>query len=1181
MAQKTCPKCGVTIESGDAHGLCPGCLMQQAMGEDTAVGHECSNCHALVDFEARFCARCGTAVMPPPSDDPLRHALEAKLAGQYRVLRLLGHGGMGSVYLARDLTLEREVAIKVVKPASDSRSLYDRFRREAKTAAKLAHPNIVPLHAFGEVGGMPYFVMGYVRGESLADRLRRDGRLPEEEVRRIIGEIADALDHAHREGVVHRDVKPDNVLLEDASGRALLTDFGVAKAINQSETLTQHGSVVGTPHYMSPEQAAGRADIDGRSDIYSLGIMAYAMVAGRLPYDGNTAAEILSKHLTQDPPPLRSLAPSASESTVQAVARCMAKDPAARWPDARSVTLALGAAEDSQLPDALQSVDGRGFIALVVAVIWLSFIGFGVVRNGAPPAVFAINAGIVTVLYAFVVFSLWREGTSIAQTHRILWREPPWWLWWYPRPLRRPGNVWHRLPSAVRYLRSTLPAFVVFFAAIFLVGEFPNVYRSPAAFIVKIGGLLGWIVVWSLLTFRAGRVLRQSGLSRPDARRVMLSVPPSRSSFWTRSHIAPILAAARPADATRRSDSPHEHLQAILRDGNDLSGPLRPLAREAAVAARQLVASIQQSETQIADLARNVEPEDEKRLVEKIDALGSGDEAEAMRSLLHKQLELIRGLNARIEEAKDSRSRHVEMLKTLALHMASLRARLSETPSEVKALSDTVRALCDNIGEQALTAKIDDLATVDRRSALAWLAITLTVAIAGDLRAKDEVRVLFIGNSYTYLNDLPRMMKELAASAHPPRLVKTELAGEGGATLKRHWEAGRAVEAIRKGAWDFVVLQEQGTLGQTTDYAINAPATFHEYARKFDGEIRKSGARTVLLMTWARKDAPQDQAVLSDAYTTIGAELKAMVVPAGIAWQHALREHPAIQLHAADHSHPAPAGSYLTACVLYAALFGSSPQGLSALSLAEADARPLQRIAARPNTVLPSTPEVAVVDQVKTTTVESLEQGRRIFAFAQQAAGGVERLRAIQETSVSYSGTIRVASYEMPITSRDTFTFPTTLVTVATLPSGQITTFFDGKGGWRDGPQGKGEISERMIGIFRAQVTRHTLNLLRGEGSFTVAFEKREKVGNAEADVLLVTKNDETVRLFVDAATGLILKKAFRGIGTGGPASIEEIYSDYREIEGVKLPFHMSVTQNGTPFLEATVTEATLLASGE
>jgi serine/threonine-protein kinase len=138
---------------------------------------------------------------------------------------------------------------------------------------------------------MPYFVMGYVRGESLAARLRRDGRLPEEDARRILADLADALQHAHRQGVVHRDVKPDNVLLDDDSGRALLTDFGVARALGGSETLTAAGKVVGTPSYMSPEQAAGRADIDGRSDIYSLGVMAYAMLSGRLPFEGKTLAE--------------------------------------------------------------------------------------------------------------------------------------------------------------------------------------------------------------------------------------------------------------------------------------------------------------------------------------------------------------------------------------------------------------------------------------------------------------------------------------------------------------------------------------------------------------------------------------------------------------------------------------------------------------------------------------------------------------------------------------------------------------------------------------------------------------------------------------------------------------------------------------------------------------------------
>ncbi|HEU5162279.1 MAG TPA: serine/threonine-protein kinase, partial [Thermoanaerobaculia bacterium] len=302
---------------------------------------ECGRCGASLPPAAHFCAQCGwdvAAAGPTTEIDPLRDALAGKLRGQYRIVRMLGRGGMGVVYLARDLTLEREVAIKVVKTAEDSPALVERFRREARTAAKLSHPNIVPLHAFGEVDGMPYFVMGYVRGESLAEKLRREGKLAEEDGRRVLAEIAGALDHAHRQGIVHRDVKPDNVLLDDESGRALLTDFGVAKRNDAAAAATVAG-IVGTPHYMSPEQAAGHS-VDARSDIYSLGVLGFAALAGRLPFEGSTATEILSKHLTQAPPPLRSFAPSLAESTVSAIERCLAKDAAARWPDARSLSAA-------------------------------------------------------------------------------------------------------------------------------------------------------------------------------------------------------------------------------------------------------------------------------------------------------------------------------------------------------------------------------------------------------------------------------------------------------------------------------------------------------------------------------------------------------------------------------------------------------------------------------------------------------------------------------------------------------------------------------------------------------------------------------------------------------------------------------------------------------------------------
>ena len=303
MERTTCRSCGAVIEPDHPGGLCPACLLEVALQVDgmTTGPRPCSACEALLGEDARFCPRCGTAVPEEPAaqGDHVRAALDAKLHSQYRIVRLLGKGGMGAVYLARDLALDREVAIKVVKPHSSTREVQERLRREARTAARLSHPNIVPLHAFGEVEGMPYFVMGYVRGESLAVRLRREGRLPEEEARRVVADVAEALDHAHRQGVVHRDVKPDNVLLDDESGRALLTDFGVARALGGNETLTAVGSVVGTPSYMSPEQAAGRADIDGRTDIYSLGVMAYAIEDAREERDRRVEMlKTLALHVT-------------------------------------------------------------------------------------------------------------------------------------------------------------------------------------------------------------------------------------------------------------------------------------------------------------------------------------------------------------------------------------------------------------------------------------------------------------------------------------------------------------------------------------------------------------------------------------------------------------------------------------------------------------------------------------------------------------------------------------------------------------------------------------------------------------------------------------------------------------------------------------------------------------------
>ena len=724
MTRQKCPNCGNEIDQDHPLGLCPSCLLKDTLQAQTQ----------------------DPIVAPAGEGDLIKQALEEKLRSQYRIIRLLGRGGMGAVYLARDLTLEREVAIKVVNTASDSSQLYDRFRREARTAAKLSHPNIVPLHAFGEVEGMPYFVMGYVRGESLATRLRRDGRIPEEEARRIIGEIAQALDHAHRLGIVHRDVKPDNVLLDDETGRALLTDFGIARATGTGETLTHIGSAVGTPHYMSPEQIAGHGAVDGRSDIYSLGVMAYAMLAGRLPFEGSTAADVLTRHLTQQPPSLRSVATAVSDETVHAIERCLAKDPAERWQDARSLAQTVGATEIAHLPESLHAVDGIGVAALILGLLWLDafylagslgaralrdqgeigFLQWLPIESLLTHVVFVF--GVWGLYYAHTINKLRREGFSLEQSQSVIWREPTWWIFWYPRSGRRRGNVWNRLPGAVRHFRvwnTIVAALVVLGGALFVAfgtralvyghdqwNDSPFSERLDAINIVTISSMAVILVSWLLVRTQATRQLKRLGLDSLDASRVALTVPLNRHSFWARPHIAAILA---PGGKTEQPsvDSPHDHLQSILRHGNELSGPLRPLGAQAAVAARQLIASIEQSDREIAELARNIDPREEERLVEKIEAL-AGDDYAPLRTLLQQQLELIRELSGRMEQLEERRNRRLEMMKTLSLHVASLRARATETPTELRHVSDDVRALCDEIGLQRPPAGIDgnDMVTI-------------------------------------------------------------------------------------------------------------------------------------------------------------------------------------------------------------------------------------------------------------------------------------------------------------------------------------------------------------------------------------------------------------------------------------------------------------------------------------
>ena len=272
------------------------------------------------------------------------------LAARYTIQRELGSGGMATVFLGWDVKHKRQVAIKILKPELSVSLGAERFLREIETTANLRHPHIVPLYDSGEAHGALYYVMPFVEGESLRERLKRDGQLPLDDAIRIAREVAGALSYAHARGVVHRDIKPENILLE--SGHAVVADFGIARAVRAagSESLTGAGMSVGTPAYMSPEQAAGEVDIDGRSDLYALGCVLYEMLAGQPPFTGPTGASLIRQHMVAEPPPISSLRPAVPAPVIAALERALAKAPADRFARLTEFTAALRLAETTPVP---------------------------------------------------------------------------------------------------------------------------------------------------------------------------------------------------------------------------------------------------------------------------------------------------------------------------------------------------------------------------------------------------------------------------------------------------------------------------------------------------------------------------------------------------------------------------------------------------------------------------------------------------------------------------------------------------------------------------------------------------------------------------------------------------------------------------------------------------------------
>ena len=320
-------------------------------------GGSCPQCGATIGPGVLFCPRCGTGIpaaegarttVAAQSGEPRQAGHNAQLdslrqaaLGEYEVLAELGHGGMATVYLGHDLALDRKVAIKVLAPALllMGEGMVERFKREARTAAALSHPHIIPIYAVKESDDVLYFVMKYVRGRALDAVIRDVGPLPIAMAQAILAQVSDALGYAHRHGVIHRDVKSANIML-DEDGWAVVTDFGIAKVV-QAEGLTLTGVTVGTPTYMSPEQCDMR-EVTGASDQYSLGVVAYEMLTGQLPFKGDSTMSVMYAHFNQPPRPVTELRPDCPPNLGAGVMRMLEKDPSRRWPSMDDVVAVCG-----------------------------------------------------------------------------------------------------------------------------------------------------------------------------------------------------------------------------------------------------------------------------------------------------------------------------------------------------------------------------------------------------------------------------------------------------------------------------------------------------------------------------------------------------------------------------------------------------------------------------------------------------------------------------------------------------------------------------------------------------------------------------------------------------------------------------------------------------------------------
>ncbi len=700
--------------------------------------------------------------------DPLRDALVDAIGEEYEIVRLIGRGGMGAVYLARDRALERLVAIKVLPPGSATDAgVLERFRREAKTVASLQHVGIVPLYAFGERRGLVWFVMGYVRGESLASRMDRETILDVETTRTMLAQVADALDHAHRQGIVHRDIKPDNILIDDTSGRALLTDFGIARAdtLQAGTSLTQVGSVMGTPHYMSPEQATAEPQIDGRSDLYSVGVVGYQMLSGTLPFDGRSFRELLMQHVSAVPKPLSKVAPSVPQDLTDALMRCLEKDPAKRFADGRGLRSALGgvAYNDETLSyelAELQHLVAKGVVVVVLSVVLALC---AVLRGGtllSLPTWLWLTPPLIVPLYGFQIRTARERGYDWTTIRRILTLPPRWWFLWWPRSWRRSGDVYDQLPRSIKSARMVTVAFAALLLAegplmawatderrLAIRDMVPSVHEFYSVrWLASLDALTVLVALFAFLLLLPATGLLGEVLTRRAAKgfelgyqdRVRLTYKATDSAFWRDPRIQRVYRQGR---GERRPATPQEFVTQILAAMGTLPPTASDTGSNAATAARRLLETLGAQERELALLEKTAPREQLERLDAEIVLYESESGDPEAVALLVNQREAVARSRERMQLISTRRDESAAQLETL---WADVRRLSSSTDAGVsRELAAKISGTCAAVERNYPAHRTNATTSRSTASRLGLIvAASATIMVPQDAPVSGDARAL-------------------------------------------------------------------------------------------------------------------------------------------------------------------------------------------------------------------------------------------------------------------------------------------------------------------------------------------------------------------------------------------------------------------------------------------------------